>query len=205
MRLAFGPRLTMVLVILGGFVVVYGQDCFKAIKKNRLCKYHIGDMGPAPNGTYVIKQNHTDPITEKSTLAYLNLDKDFLIVMDEFRSLFAQNRDRSTRAKCFKNAFLNREGVHTLLFANNAYLSLAKLYIGDFKEAYKSQLKQASQIEYIWESWGSAHLRNLTQYCLQNDYTSNLYKFYDESIFSCLEPEDDTYKEVNLIDSQASY
>lgn len=178
------------LVALAIVASVTCQDCFTGTKKYFLSKYFFPLMTqPVKSGPFIqdpsVDYDLTGEqfiLTRKLATTYPN----FTAAMGFFQKMYAE----MSKNKYFTAAFLDRDGVYSPLFAKKRGLfDDAVKIIGDFKNYFAANLQTSPNG--FWDAASPA----LTTWCFKNDYTSNLFQFYNTANVFC-NLDDDVWQEV---------
>lgn len=177
------------LLVMPGTTVVDCQDIYMATIRNELCRKHIDDMQQEKNKTWFLKPDVvvTDRITEASLANVIYLNRTFEEVMKNFQTIFSQKGATKQQASCFKTNFMDVGGVYSRYF-NSKFINTVTSIIKNAREKLIQYRKNASDVAYLWSSWGSAKLPTLVQFALQNDYSRHFYTYHTDAAFACEVP-----------------
>lgn len=175
------------------------QDCFTGIKKWAQCTYIPNLMKQIPPKTGVYIQDSMFPfdIVSDEFIQALNLSvkyPNFTSAMNFFRNTIYSSKNKKN--KCFGTKFLDQRGKYSIIFSNTNFFNDALAILTNFSREYPSRrsLPKGTTVEY-WNKFGANKLTTLRDFCLKNDYTSNVYDFYDSRDPLC-SIDDDNYNEV---------
>ena len=183
-------KYTLLVVALAIVASVTCQDCFTGTKKYFLSKYFFPLMTqPDKSGPFVQDPSVNYDLTENKFILTRKLDvtyPNFTAAMGFFQKIYTEMGNN----KYFSAAFLDRDGVYSPLFAKKRGLfDGAVQIIGDFKNYFAANLKTSPND--FWD----INSPSLTTWCFKNDFTSNIFKFYNTGDVLC-NVDDNTWQEV---------
>lgn len=201
MKLVFGKYI-LAVVLMAILDSVASQDCFTLIKKSWQCRFFDRLMIQKPPKTGHFIQNPvidydlvSEPftLTQKLNIKYQNFSAAATFFQKTFKDLYTKN-------KCFYFRFLNRRGVYSPIFTKSGYLGDFVRIVNAFKEQFEpyrlNSLPATSKVAAYWNQWGSSNMPTLTDFCIRNDYTSNIYSFYNTTEILC-DVDENEFAEVN--------
>lgn len=172
------------------------QDCLTVVKRYWQCNWFYPLMKQYNKTSPYIqdKMVNYELVGEQFTLTQnLSQYTTFSSAMNFFRSIYL----KMAKNKCWSKLFIDTLGKYSPMILNKNYFDEAVKIIGDFKSLFAASLTNdpGDAVTAYWKKWGGGEMTSLQSFCLKNDFTSNLYDFYNSSSIFC-DIDNDIYNEV---------
>lgn len=192
--------LLVALAILGSI----DCDCYTVTKKYFLCKYFypLVVQSPPKIGPYIQDPSIPYDLVSDGFVWSRKIENYTLNAsIPFFQNVYKEMSGKSPQAKCFNTEFLDKDGSYSRLFSKS-YYDGTKAIIENLKNAFApfkyTQDKAIVLLSLIWPDF--LNQSRLTKFCFENDFTPNIYYFYNSSAFSCRRnPNDLFFSEVKTL------